>query len=156
MKCYNHNEIDAVATCSRCGKSLCKECADKYRPILCDDCYQEILQENEQAKNDALIDTESEWIKSLIFGVISALVFYNLAADGSDIGTAIFAALWGFTWPWGFAVVKYILASSPVAIIADGWWWFFVFLLFGLLIGPFAFVYNLIKYFVTMNKIKKM
>lgn len=156
MKCYYHNEIDAVATCSRCGKSLCKECADKYRPILCDDCFQEIQEENEQAKNDALIDTRNEWIKSLIFGVISAVIFYLIFEPGNGMQEGMIAALWGFTWPWGFAVLKYLLASSPVAIIADGWWWFFVFLIFGLLIGPFAFIYNLIKYFATMNKIKKM
>ncbi len=26
MKCYNHNEIDAVSTCLGCGKGLCKPC----------------------------------------------------------------------------------------------------------------------------------
>lgn len=29
MKCFNHTEREAVATCQKCGKSLCKECAGK-------------------------------------------------------------------------------------------------------------------------------
>ena len=38
MKCFNHTDVEAVATCVDCGKSLCKECASKYEPILCDSC----------------------------------------------------------------------------------------------------------------------
>lgn len=50
MKCYNHPERDAVSTCTKCGKGLCKECTDKYSPILCDECRQEyeIKQEEER------------------------------------------------------------------------------------------------------------
>lgn len=45
MKCYFHPEKDAVATCQNCGKSLCKECAEKYHPCLCDDCYKILRQQ---------------------------------------------------------------------------------------------------------------
>ena len=38
MNCYYHPHKSAVATCSDCGKGLCQECADKWNPILCDDC----------------------------------------------------------------------------------------------------------------------
>ncbi|MCL2859047.1 MAG: hypothetical protein FWF46_00435 [Oscillospiraceae bacterium] len=41
MNCYNHEEKEAVAQCSDCGKGLCKECAEKYQAvnlIICDDC----------------------------------------------------------------------------------------------------------------------
>lgn len=46
MKCFNHEEREAAATCQRCGKGLCKECASKYTPCLCDDCYEAIQNEH--------------------------------------------------------------------------------------------------------------
>lgn len=50
MNCYYHEERAAVAQCTKCGKGLCKECVDKYTPILCDDCYDLILRRNEELK----------------------------------------------------------------------------------------------------------
>ena len=38
MKCYYHPNREIVATCTECGKGLCKECASKWEPTLCDDC----------------------------------------------------------------------------------------------------------------------
>lgn len=37
MKCYEHNEIDAVSTCLGCGKALCKACsqASKLGILVC-------------------------------------------------------------------------------------------------------------------------
>lgn len=50
MKCFNHVEREAVATCQNCGKGLCKECAAKHRPCLCDDCYDAIQTNHRQAE----------------------------------------------------------------------------------------------------------
>lgn len=56
MKCYYHQDRDAVAQCYvGCGKSLCRECSDKYKNInhiICSDCYSEI----QQKLNDALAE----------------------------------------------------------------------------------------------------
>ena len=38
MKCFNHVDLDAVATCQVCGKGLCHDCAAKYTPCMCDSC----------------------------------------------------------------------------------------------------------------------
>ncbi len=38
MKCYYHNEINAVATCKKCNKHLCKECYDLGKDGLCSSC----------------------------------------------------------------------------------------------------------------------
>lgn len=35
MKCFSHEDRDAVAYCQHCGKALCRECAEKYTPCLC-------------------------------------------------------------------------------------------------------------------------
>jgi hypothetical protein len=39
MKCYVHNDVDAVGTCTSCGKALCKDCAQTVDgKIVCKDC----------------------------------------------------------------------------------------------------------------------
>ena len=45
MKCFNHEDREAVATCQHCGKALCKACASKYTPCLCDECFAALQQE---------------------------------------------------------------------------------------------------------------
>ena len=42
MRCFNHEDREAVASCQKCGKGLCKECASKYTPCLCDECFARI------------------------------------------------------------------------------------------------------------------
>ena len=50
MKCFYHEDREAAATYQRCGKGLCRECAAKYTPCLCDDCYEAIQAENHAQK----------------------------------------------------------------------------------------------------------
>lgn len=38
MKCYYHNERDAVATCKKCNKHLCRECYDRGQNGTCSGC----------------------------------------------------------------------------------------------------------------------
>lgn len=39
MKCYNHPEVDAVATCTDCGKAICQTCAVNVAGrLLCQRC----------------------------------------------------------------------------------------------------------------------
>jgi hypothetical protein len=39
MKCYNHPEIEAVATCSECGKAICGLCSvDVAGKVVCQTC----------------------------------------------------------------------------------------------------------------------
>ncbi|PKP59694.1 MAG: hypothetical protein CVT88_04870 [Candidatus Altiarchaeales archaeon HGW-Altiarchaeales-1] len=42
MKCFDHPEVDAVMTCSSCGKGLCKDCVvQKGTKIYCSQCAAE-------------------------------------------------------------------------------------------------------------------
>ena len=39
MKCYVHPEVDAVGTCTSCGKSVCSNCAvEKNGKLVCRTC----------------------------------------------------------------------------------------------------------------------
>ena len=52
MKCYYHEDRDAVATCQNCGKGLCKECASKHIPCYCPDCWNR-MQEQRKIEREA-------------------------------------------------------------------------------------------------------
>ena len=39
MKCYFHNDVDAVGTCTSCGKPICQDCAHTVDGrLVCKDC----------------------------------------------------------------------------------------------------------------------
>ncbi len=71
MKCYHHPDRDAVSTCSVCGKALCKECTDKYSPILCEKCHEELQAELDaqaaQQKKDNNRYTRGNVLSSFIY-----------------------------------------------------------------------------------------
>jgi hypothetical protein len=44
MKCVNHPDVEAVATCANCGASICKECSVKLKgKIYCLKCVSDIV-----------------------------------------------------------------------------------------------------------------
>jgi len=49
MKCYRHNDTDAVGSCKTCNKGLCHECAfDTSNGLACKDtCIDEVCALNE-------------------------------------------------------------------------------------------------------------
>ena len=69
MKCFNHENREAVATCQRCGKGLCRECAGKYTPCLCDDCFEAIQNENHAQKVAAAENRRQSRLDRLSFTV---------------------------------------------------------------------------------------
>jgi hypothetical protein len=43
MKCYIHNDVDAVGTCTYCGKSLCQDCVHTLDgKLVCKDCVSQV------------------------------------------------------------------------------------------------------------------
>lgn len=41
MNCYDHPDRLAVTRCTRCGRPLCRECAERYTPVpVCSSCAQ--------------------------------------------------------------------------------------------------------------------
>lgn len=97
MRCYYHNNCEdrpAVARCSKCGKGLCRECADNFRSekndkILCIDCR------NEEIAKDAVWAEakKNEIRKEMIFIIVG--FFLGLAIE---IFLGIMAATVGEGW----------------------------------------------------------
>lgn len=129
MKCYNHPERDAVAMCNVCGKFLCKECADKHNPIMCDDCYEKSLQQEQAAESgiQSQADTSAtqptpvlyEIGKFLVLAVAGALLvwlFYDVIDNGGQqMGAIHYFTL--FFVPFAFNGVRYFGGSGCLMLI---------------------------------------
>lgn len=97
MKCFYHEDREAVAQCVDCNKGLCKECASKYKPILCDDCYNSRVEINAQKIEQENIDRAIErgtvtglfirrTVITLVLSVILTFILVVALNDISDSG----------------------------------------------------------------------
>lgn len=177
MKCFNHPEREAVATCQKCGKGLCRECAEKYTPCMCEPCAvqtQRDKQQQEQNKEeqrkqkykDALVDTRSEFIKTTMIGIVIASIYiwYSYHYQQSlteDYGLGDWIGQF-FGWvcvPFGWKVLTYLQSFIPISIF--GTWWFWVIYIgvkaiLSILVGIPAFIYQLVKTILNQRKINKL
>ena len=103
--CYHHPYEPAVASCARCGKPICQDCAEAYTVTageyadksLCFDCCQELVEEN-------ITSLKAQKTKIIVLIVATGIgMLFGLgmgSIDGSAFG-AIFCMLWfGSFWNW--------------------------------------------------------
>lgn len=155
MKCFYHQKKDAVGTCQNCGKGLCKECAGKYTPCLCDDCAVNIklIEENEkeQKRKDALIDTTSEFIAAIIKGSIAVLIWYLIVNKAMDTPFDV-SQLFIFFLPFGWALFTYLEQYLPPIFLSGVFLWIYLALKFvvSILLGVPCFIYQVIKFIIKL------
>lgn len=82
MKCFNHPELDATATCADCQKWLCKDCAGRYQEPVCWPCNQKRI---DYERNAIFKDF---WIM-LVLGIVLTFLWIQLFPDrlSDRIGT---------------------------------------------------------------------
>ena len=103
--CYHHPRNQAVGRCDRCGRSICKDCAEVYTVVsgeyanksLCYDCCQELVKEN-----IALLRKQRGKIIGLFvatfIGMVAGLILGILSRNWI---LTIFTTLWiGSFWSW--------------------------------------------------------
>lgn len=118
MKCYNHPDRDAVAQYTKCGKLLCKECADKYTPCLCDECYDELRKE----ELENLKEAKKPFVRTIVCGALFFLAIFFLIALSGNMDLIIFpfiaffipfgwryANLLGLTWSFNLNAAGFLL-----------------------------------------------
>lgn len=161
MKCFNHEEKDATATCQYCGKSLCKECVVQSSPCLCADCCDLVASDEKAQKNlkrkDALIDTNAELIKAIVIGLICSFVICGvLGAMAGETVPVIMRVLLFFV-PFGWSLITYIeqwlpcfLLSGPAFVV-----YLMIKMMVSIMLGIPCFAYQVIKYIVGMTKAMK-
>ena len=151
MKCFFHESRDAVATCQKCGKSLCKECASKYIPVLCDDCFAAEQNQKAAKKQADIIDTWSEFFVACAIGLGAAIVCFIVSKQING-GTAsynwilnVLTRIWVFTIPFGWKFFNYLLGKMHSVFIMPLIVSLIIQTVFSFFTGPFCFVYQLIK-----------
>ena len=171
MKCFNHTEREAVATCQKCGKGLCKECAEKYTPCMCDTCAEQTRKnQQQQAQNkeeqrkqkykDALVDTRSEFITTVIIGVVLSIVLIIWLRDDTDgFIDYVFFFIIGICIPFGLKFLTYLQSFIHLRIWGTWWFWLIYVIVKAVLsifIGIPAFIYQLVKTILAQRKINKL
>lgn len=174
MKCFNHTERDAVATCQKCGKGLCRECAEKYTPCMCDSCaaqtqreQQEQVQNKEEQRKqkykDALVDTRGEFIKTAVIGIVVGifLAWYCNRGENVEAGFGDYVGMFcvAFCIPFGWKFLTYLQSFFPLSIFGNWLFWIIyvgVKMVLSAIVGVPAFIYQLVKTILTQSKINKL
>lgn len=171
MKCFNHPDREAVATCQKCGKGLCRECAEKYTPCMCEPCAEKTQRDQQQqAQNkeeqrkqkykDALVDTRGEFITTVLIGIVLgiALIIW-LRDDTYGFIDYVGCFIIGICIPFGWKFLTYLQSFIPLSIWGTWWFWLIYVIVKAVLsifIGIPAFIYQLVKTILTQRKINKL
>lgn len=86
MKCFAHNEIDAVGICKACSKAICASCTiDTGRGIACSDtCSLEVDQQNQIIDKSKKIYSIGEKAPFMPTGLI-VYFFFGIIFTGVSI-----------------------------------------------------------------------
>ena len=154
MNCFNHTDRTAVAQCNQCGKFLCKECASKWKPVLCDSCAEGFIRAERMA--------EARYFKPalILFTVVLAIRLFSTIAMAVGVGSIpglILGVVFSFVnaamiggIPYGWRKLNMISSYFDFILILPIMGWIIVFglkLILAMLIGWIFFVPKLVTYF---------
>ncbi len=99
--CYHHPTESAAARCARCGKYICKDCAEAYGvsageyagKCLCYDCCQEIVAQNVEELTRNKNKIKGQFILQIIGMVIGFIFGMSMGVESGDIGSGFVAGL---------------------------------------------------------------
>lgn len=156
MKCYFHDDVEAVAVCQRCGKYLCKSCASRYNPCSCDECYDIEFREHEdfkmKKKKEALIDTIGEFGKAIVKGIIVTFILTLIFNSMGNDSIPISISLSFFFIPFGWTMITYLEQWLPVFFMSGIA--FIIYLTFkavlSMILGIPCFLYQFIKFMIKI------
>jgi len=114
MKCITHPDIDAVATCGRCGAGICQDCVNstfyqiENKP-LCKKCNYETGLENDRIFKSFLRPKQIKMIIFLVTFVIGLILFFYTKASGHTTFSSVFYMLLS----WGFGFIGNFFDKNP-------------------------------------------
>ncbi|MCD8361688.1 MAG: hypothetical protein LUC98_01795 [Lachnospiraceae bacterium] len=126
--CYHHPSEPAAAQCARCGKYICRDCAEAFgvsageyaNKSLCYDCCEAIIADNvaELTKNKRKI--KAQFILSIIGMVLGGI--FGIAYGASAIGAAGSGGILVFLFSiFFFACIGGVFLSAIKAYFAMIW-----------------------------------
>jgi hypothetical protein len=102
MKCFNHADAEAIATCLGCGKGLCRACCQTSDSggVVCSPACKEKTQAEEEAlaliRNGAIKGTRVGGILCIVAGLIFGLFgLFNLTQPGFFLPIVVFTVALG-------------------------------------------------------------
>jgi hypothetical protein len=163
MKCFYHNDVDAVGTCSQCGKGCCRECIEDIGgALLCKDCMsiavQEVTEDKEKEVKKAKRSMIWQWVVTILISLFIAEVIFSQEEGVFAWGMFLFfiyatwATFWGWklVWPWW----KNFISGLGCFLIATPITWLLIIAIFFYipLIGAYMYgvlgggIYQYLKY----------
>ena len=99
--CYHHTNEPAVAQCARCGKYVCKDCAEAYtvalgeyaNKTLCYDCCEQIVSNNIAELTANKNKVKGQFILQIIGMVIGFILGMSAGISSGDVGSGFIAGL---------------------------------------------------------------
>ena len=165
--CYYHSGKLAVATCSKCGVGICRDCAIKNNQgiMLCYPCGNEQLKEEHKqyrkqlSEHGGRFNKISELVIPTIIGILIIVAkivaeHYGIITQSDNGLTYIAVSYLLFTIPFGFVVLNDLIAPKydSLAKIVNR----YCMMLFGaFFIGWIVFPYAVIKFFINNIMLKQ-
>ncbi len=147
MKCANHPELDAVATCVDCGKGLCSDCTSAYEFPICESCNAGRVagEKKELMKNIAL---------TVLFFFVG-VYFASSSGGGSNVVGMIVIGYLFAGIPWGWSFLNKITPSIFLFLPLIGWViYFFIKGILSFFIGFIALPIKLYQIFRDSKRLK--
>lgn len=99
--CFHHQNEPAVARCVKCGKYVCKDCAESFtviegeyaNKVLCFDCCEQLVSQNVAELTQNKNTIKGQFILQIIGMVIGFIVGISMGVESGDIGGGFVAAL---------------------------------------------------------------
>ena len=99
--CFHHQNEPAVAKCAKCGKYICKDCAEAYGvtageyagKYLCFDCCEQIVAENIAELTANKNKVKGQFILQIIGMIIGFIYGMEAGISSGDIGGGFVAGL---------------------------------------------------------------
>jgi hypothetical protein len=146
MKCYVHQDAEAVGTCTGCGKAICPECSMEIGgKLVCKPCAEKLASQCMTAKKK---DPVLALLLSLVGGLVSGLLIGLGQIYNGQIKKGIILSLLHI-FAWVIIVGGYVLLS--IITLGIGAVVCLPIFLFPLLL----WVYTLYDAYVTADRINK-
>ena len=83
MRCFIHNNVEAIATCKICGKAMCADCsAYSSHSGICPQCRKEQFTNEVDTKLKLIYELEREMTKRIWYTILTGItiigLFYNI------------------------------------------------------------------------------
>jgi len=154
MACYHHPSQEAVARCSECQKSICKDCYDIYSvgigagKTLCFNCAEKTVKEHaaDVAAFRKQVDNERTWM------VVGAIFGYAVGGMGSGspiVSVCVFTAFIGASLGTIINTVKRVNSRDG----DDAAWVAAIGLI---IISPIITIYRFVKRFYQIKQAREV